>query len=146
MKGRMGWILRVGLLLFAIAVVIYRARERKASMGFVLGVTSSTCSVEQMQSLSPPLLIRLLHGGDVQFSFADTVSHEEAHKALALMNRTRINGLLLLDGDDSLTVENMAAFLNEVHSAMPTWKIVLVTPKTRPACEHLIKMSSGPAA
>jgi len=145
MKGRLGWVVRIGLLLIVLALEIHRATKHKASMGFVVGITSSTCSVEQMQPLTPPLYVRLLSGGNVQFEFADTVSHEQALYDLSLMHRTRTDRLLLMDGDDSLTVEDTAAFLSETHSAMPTWKILLVTPKTRSACEHLIENRAGPA-
>jgi len=145
MRGRLGWVVRIGLMLVVLALVIHRASEHKTAKGFVVGITSANCSVEQMQPDTPPLKVRLLYGGQVVFNTVWTVSHEQALDILSSLNKTRTDRLLLMDWDESFTVQDIAGFLNETHSAMPTWRVLLMTPETRPACEQLIKMRSHPA-
>ena len=145
MRGRLGWIVRIGLLLVVLALGIHRASEHRVPKGLVIGITSANCSVEQMPLETPPLNVRPLSGGQVLFNTAFTLSHEQALGLLSDLHKTRTDRVLLIDPDNSLTVQDIASFLDETHSAMPTWRVVLVTPETRPACEQLFKMRARPA-
>lgn len=145
MAGRLGWVVRIALLLVVLALGMRRASEHKVPKGLAVGITSANCSVEQMPPETPPLKVRLLSGGQVLFNTAFAVSHEQALYDLSLMHKTRTDRLLLMDGEDSLTVQDIASFLDETQSAMPTWRVLLVTPETRPACEQLFKMRARPA-
>lgn len=145
MSRNLQWTLRIGLTATVLALGTLRREERKQPLGLDVRVASQTCSVELMRTDSPPLRLRLLPDGNVLFS-GETMSRQRANDFLSLIRHARTPDLLLIDADESLTFDETASFLADVHSALPTWKVLLVTPRTRPACESLIKTRSVPAA
>ena len=141
------WTLRVGLIAIGLALTSRRILEHQRSSGVVLDLTSRTCSVELIGPLDRvPLRLRLETGGDIRIGDV-IMPQQQVQKVLREIGNTSAkNGLLWVDGDDSVRAEKMAVFVSNVHSALPAWKLLLITHQTRSACEAMIKSKTGPAA
>jgi hypothetical protein len=95
------------------------------------------------------LRLRLESGDRVTFGggkFSDPVPLQEALDELSRIQQTGRRDVWLFDADGSLTVDDTLVFLSEVRSRLPGWKVLLITPKTRSACDHLIETRAIPAA
>jgi hypothetical protein len=139
------WVLTIGLVVIAVALGIRRTTQSNVSFGLAVGLASSTCSIELMPPLRPPLRVRLLADGNALVG-SDTLSRQRAVDLLSLIQRTRTDHLLLLDADDTITFQETAVFFKDVGSVLPDWRLLLLTPETRRACEHLIEARSLPAS
>ena len=136
-----------GLIAIGLALASRRILENQRSSGVVIDLTSGTCSVELIGPLDrAPLRLRLEASGDVRIG--DMIMPQEQVKKVLqeIRNTSAKNGLLWVDGDDSVRAEEMAGFLSNVHSELPAWKLLLTTDQTRSACEAMIKLKGGPAA
>ena len=142
--SRFRWMLTTGLVILLGLLGLARIRGRRVPVGQSLGLVSDSCSVELMQRPVPPLRIRLLSNHDLRFG-ADILSQQRARDILSVIGQTRPDHLVLLDADDDLTFEETVGFFDQVHSYVPTWKLLLITPQTRSACQRLIEARSFPA-
>ncbi len=138
------WTLRAGLIDIGFALASRRILDHQRSSGVVLDLTSRTCSFELIGPLGRALLrLRLEAGGDVRVGDM-IMPQKQVKKVLQETGHTSAkNGLLWVDGDDSVRAEEMAGFLSNVHSELPAWKLLLITSETRSACEAMIKLKVG---
>jgi hypothetical protein len=141
------WPLRFGLIAICLALASGRILEHGRASGVTLFLVSRTCSAELLGPLDrAPLRLRLEAGGEVRIGDVIMPPHQLRKVLQEIGSTSAKNGLVWVDGDDSLKADGMSAFLSDVQSALPAWKLLLITHQTRSACEAMIKSKAGPAA
>jgi hypothetical protein len=75
----------------------------------------------------------------------ETDSEQTAFDLLSNIQQINPRRALLFDVDESLTFDEAVIFLSHARSIFSGRKLLLMTPSSRSACEHLIDITSVPA-
>lgn len=143
MKYRRGWITRTAVIMLLLALGYRDWVAMHGVLGMNIVSASANCSVEQMSPNAIPLQLQLLPGEKVELGDLQ-LSREEAIRLLKGIQTTRAGKTLLLDADDSLSLQDVVSMFSDARAVLPNWSIFVVTPQTRDASRKLVRSRAVP--